>query len=225
MVKIRGRVLVCIGMALLFAAILVGLRLFDSSPTGYTQSKNASEAASIYGTEPIRRLPPDGQADSGTAGLSFSQRVPPQTDTGRITERLKTARTNLFSSDASTRREAVRIVKRMGSREDLDTLAGLVTNEPDPRTQIVMIRALRKRNTPESVEALSQCLMMGNPNVQRAAVMGLGGMKNPEARARLREALEGGHIENEDTRRLIKRIVDGPFGQFGRSETGAEAAY
>ena len=119
-----------------------------------------------------------------------------------------------WESSPTPASHAWRWARRMGSREDLDTLVRLVTDEQDPRTQIVMIRALGKRSTPESIEALSQCLMMDNPRVQRAAAMSLGGMKEPEARVRLQDALDGGYIESEHVKRLIRRVIGPRFGQL-----------
>lgn len=215
MFKKRVLVLVCVVLALLIAFILVGLKLFHSSPTVTIQEDNVSEAVSVYGMEPPVSTIPGGQKESATQSPSFPLREPTQGGSFRLTERLETARTNLFSTDASARRQAAGIIKRMGSREDLDTLAGLVTDEQDPRTQIVMIRALRKRSTPESIEALSQCLMTDNPRVQRAAALSLGGMKDPAARACLQDALDGGHIKSERVKRLIRKVVVGaPFGQL-----------
>ena len=113
----------------------------------------------------------------------------------------------MLNNDPSIEPRAIRTIKRMGNEEDLDMLADLVTRVEDQRTKVAMIRALRERETPESMQALSECLMLDNPRIQKAAVRSLANMRDPAAREYLSQALDDGHIEDEDVRRLIRKAI------------------
>jgi hypothetical protein len=125
------------------------------------------------------------------------------------TERRDRARDNLLSDDPPARRRAASVLGRVGTEDDIDTLARLVATENDRRTRVIMIRALSRNETPESIRALDECLTAGDRRVQIAAIRSLARMKSPEARASLYKALESGSALGAEERRLIERRLEG----------------
>ena len=119
-----------------------------------------------------------------------------------------------MNGDPFIKPRAIRTIKRMGNEEDLDMLVDLVTRVEDQQTQVAIIRALRERETPESMQALSECLMLDNPRVQKAAVRSLVNMRHPAAREYLAAALDDGYIEDEDVKRLIRKAIGASSGEI-----------
>jgi hypothetical protein len=127
-------------------------------------------------------------------------------------ERREGAREHLLSDNLRTKRRAVSILGRLGTDDDIRTIAELLSHEQDQRTRVMMIRALRRRETPESIRALRDCLSSDNERVQIAAVRSLSRMKSPEASAYLQDALENGEISNISQSRLVQRVIPGAPG-------------
>ena len=64
------------------------------------------------------------------------------------------------------------------------------------------------------MQALSECLMLDNPRIQKAAVRSLANMRDPAAREHLSKTLDDGYIEDEDVRRLIRKAVGTPSKRY-----------
>jgi hypothetical protein len=196
--------------------LLARHRLFRPSSNDRTIAiEHLSETASIYVVDPPEAVVQ--RVDTPTAMKDVSDgssKRRTRRDRPSRSDRLENARQALLSKDLSIKPRAIRTIKRMGSEEDLDMLADLVTRVEDQRIKVAMIRALRERETPESMQALSECLTLDNPRVQKAAVRSLANMKDPAAREYLAAALDDGYIEDKDVTQLIRKAIGASSGEI-----------